>query len=214
MLRALPFFLFALIATAAPGANPSKLAVTITDDGDPVEYAVASLTPLDSAVMENYPHDDAVIAQEDKEYDPYVTAVMVGTKASFPNRDIVQHHIYSVSKAKRFEKPLYAPGSSETEVFDKVGIVTLGCNIHDWMVAYVIVLPTPWFKKTGPEGVAILAGMPPGRYELQVWQPRISKVIKQEITLHEGDNPAIEVSVKLKPDRRIRRAPTGRSGGY
>lgn len=214
MLRHKLLTLGALLAASLCHAQPTaSLTLTILHDGAPLEYAVASLTPLDFPAMAA-PTSDAVIAQEDREYDPYVTVVVVGTEASFPNRDDVQHHLYSVSKPKRFEKPLYASGTSETVLFDKVGVVTLGCNIHDWMVAYVLVVPTPWFAKTGDDGLAVLKGMPPGRYRLEVWHPRIRKTIKKEVTLVEGFNSPEKMSLKLKRDRRIRRAPVSRSGGY
>jgi len=212
MTRHLSILLFALLALDLRGEE-AQLNITLVHDGEPLEYAVASLTPLDFPVPTKSAAE-AVIAQENKEYDPYVTVVMVGTEASFPNRDNVQHHLYSVSKPKRFEKPLYASGTSETVLFDQPGVVTLGCNIHDWMVAYVLVVPTPWFAKTGPDGLAMVKGMPPGRYELEIWHPRIRQPIKQEITLVSGPNSAEEMRLNLKRDRRIRRAPVGRSGGY
>lgn len=179
----------------------------------PMEDAVVSLLPLDNTP----PPANAVsteIVQDNKEYEPYVTAIRVGTIVRFPNRDSVQHHIYSVSKPKRFEKPLYASGASETVLFDQPGVVTLGCNIHDWMLAYVVILPTPWFVKTGPDGVASLDGLPPGRYRLEIWHPRMVQPWSKEITLSSGTNPTENLTFKLKPDRRIRRAPTGFSGGY
>ena len=82
-----------------------------------------------------------------------VTVVQAGTKVVFPNRDTVQHHVYSLSKPKKFELPLYNPGQKESLVFESAGLVTLGCNIHDWMIAYLLVVPTPWFAKTDEQGL-------------------------------------------------------------
>ena len=212
MHRTLSLIIFALLALNLRGED-AQFSITLVHDGEPLEHAVASLTPLDFPVPSKTAAE-AVIAQEDREYNPYVTVVMAGTAASFPNRDDVQHHLYSVSKPKRFEKPLYGSGTSETVLFDKPGVVTLGCNIHDWMVAYVLVVTTPWFATSGPDGLAEINGLPTGRYELEVWHPRIRKPIKQEITLVEGANSAEKIRLNLKRDRRIRRAPTGRSGGY
>lgn len=206
-------FLLPLLAVGTD-ASESSFTVTVRHGATPLADAVVSLIPLDAAVPVPSAFPEIVVAQEDKEYDPYVTPVMVGTRVGFPNRDNVQHHIYSLSKPKRFEKPLYASGSSESVLFDVPGIVTLGCNIHDWMIAYVVVLPTPWFAKSGPTGEALLAGLPPGRYRLEVWHPRLAKPATRELTLGPGANPPETVTLQLKPDRRIRRAPDGRSGGY
>lgn len=191
----------------------ASLEVSITAEEQPLEDAVVSLSPLDFSPPSPRP-DEAEIVQENKQYNPYVTVLRVGTKAKFPNRDSVQHHLYSVSKPKRFEKPLYASGTTESVLFDREGVVTLGCNIHDWMVAYVRIVDTPWFAKSGSNGLALLTGMPAGRYRLEVWHPRIKKTIEQEVIIREDTHSAEAFDLKLKRDRRIRRAPTGRSGGY
>jgi len=188
--------------------------VVVRDNkGNPVADAVVSLLPLEAA-PDLTPGADATIAQDDKEYDPYVTPLVVGTKVRFPNRDSIQHHIYSLSRAKRFEKPLYGSGSEESVVFDQPGVVVLGCNIHDWMIAYVLVLSTPYFAKTDSDGRATIAGPAPGRYRLEVWHPRVTKTETRELTVNADGNPALEISLNLKPDRRIRRAPENKTGGY
>ena len=90
------------------------------------------------------------IAQEDREFVPFVTVVQAGTAVAFPNRDPILHHVYSFSPAKPFEIKLYTGKSPQEVVFDKPGIVVLGCNIHDWMLAYVAVVPTPHFARSEP----------------------------------------------------------------
>lgn len=197
-------------------ANAADLQVALkTAKGEPVTDAVASLTPLDGTALPDLATPPPVleIAQQGQEYLPYVTPLRVGTRVEFPNRDQIQHHLYSLSKAKRFEKPLYAPGAHESVLFDQPGVVTLGCNIHDWMIAYVVVLPTPYFAKTGPNGGTTLAGVPAGRYRLEIWHPRLTKPDVRELTLTDG-GAREEISLALKTERRIRRAPESSAGGY
>jgi plastocyanin len=81
----------------------------------------------------------------DREFTPYVSVIQTGTRVEFPNRDPIQHHVYSFSPAKTFEIKLYSGRSPESILFDKPGVITIGCNIHDWMIAYVLVVPTPYF---------------------------------------------------------------------
>lgn len=199
----------------AATASAADFRATIRDAKDrPLADAVVSLTPLD-APLPPIPAQTArvEIAQIDAEYVPFVTAVTVGTRVDFPNRDNIQHHLYSLSKPKRFEKPLYDAGSSESVLFDKPGVVTLGCNIHDWMLAYVIVLPTPWFARTGDDGLAAVAGLPAGRYRVEVWHPRLAAALTREITLADASPASESFTLALKPDRRIRRAPDAAAGG-
>ncbi len=111
------------------------LSITVrTAKGEAVADAAFALIPLDSnapsAPADSRAH--AEVVQQKEEFIPYVTVVQAGTHVEFPNRDSVQHHVYSLSKAKKFELPLYDPGRSESLVFDVSGTVTLGCNIHDW----------------------------------------------------------------------------------
>ncbi|MBI2511401.1 MAG: methylamine utilization protein [Opitutae bacterium] len=211
------FFAVARVAAAAPTALPppadAEVRAVVKDaKGEAVPDAVISLHPLDGAPLPPPSTEPVEIVQKDQEYMPYVTAVRVGTQAVFPNHDTVQHHIYSLSKAKRFEKPLYAPGSREAVLFDQPGVVTLGCNIHDWMLAYVVVLPTPYFAKTDASGTARIA-VPAGSYRIEVWHPRLAAPDVREAKLGPGVAP-LDYALKLKPDRRIRRSPEGKASGY
>jgi len=216
MPRLLPLLLlgFALLAPARTVGAP--LRVTLTDSkGKPVEDAIVSLVPSDGATLPAAGAAPVEVIQKNQTFLPYVTAVAVGTSVVFPNEDTVQHHIYSLSKPKRFEKPLYAPGSRESVVFDQPGVVTLGCNIHDWMIAYIVVLPTPLFAKSAADGTAGLADVPPGSYHLEVWHPLLSAVQRREIVVaHGAEGPPEAFVLSLKPDRRIHRVPATKAGGY
>lgn len=192
------------------------LSITVrTAKGEAVADAAFALIPLDSkspaAPADSRAHGEVV--QQKEEFIPYVTVVQAGTHVEFPNRDSVQHHVYSLSKAKKFELPLYDPGRSESLVFDVSGTVTLGCNIHDWMIAYVIVVPTPYFAKTSAEGTATVSA-PPGRYRAELLHPRLSKPVSEEIVHKEGNATTRAFTISLKPDRRIRRHSDSKSGGY
>ncbi|HEY4300356.1 MAG TPA: hypothetical protein VGM73_05755 [Candidatus Didemnitutus sp.] len=210
-------FLSALAAgLALPAALfAGSLRMTLTDaKGKAVEDAIVSAVPLGQAKAALDPTRGVEIVQRNQSFIPYVTAVTVGTSIVFPNVDTVQHHIYSLSKPKRFEKPLYSPGSRESVVFDQPGIVTLGCNIHDWMIAYVVVLETPYFAKSGEDGTASLGGLPPGRYRIEVWHPLLGHPATREVSVDAGSTATEAFSLSLKPDRRIHRAPEGKTGGY
>lgn len=202
-----------LLTTASAWAG--TVVVNVTDNKNlPVADAVVSLVPLDHPSTVTPPAEPVVISQRDQEFDPYVTAVVTGTRVSFPNQDNIRHQVYSLSKTKPFEIPLYGPGVGQTLTFDQPGIIALGCNIHDWMSAYVVVVVTPYFMKTPAPGVARLAELPAGRYRLEVWHPRLSGETKREVVVAVGDAATQTISVMLKPDRRLRRAPEGAGGGY
>jgi hypothetical protein len=101
-------------------------------------------------------------------------------------------------------------------VFDKVGFITLGCNIHDWMIAYVAVLPTPYFQVTRQDGRALLKDLPPGQYTVQVWHPALKgqpEALAQRVDVG-GGTKSLLFTLPLKHDVRAKRAPGLTTGGY
>jgi plastocyanin len=112
----------------------------------------------------------AVMDQKSRMFVPHVLAVQAGTSVSFPNSDDVRHHVYSFSPARTFQLPLYKGTPAAPLLFDRAGVVTLGCNIHDQMSAFIFVVDTPYFAKT-VNGAATIDGVGAGRYTVHVWYP-------------------------------------------
>lgn len=160
-----------LAVSQAPPARGATIAAHVRSPAgaaiaDAVIYALpAASLPLPKPTLK------IPIEQIDREFVPYVSAVQTGTTMVFPNRDPIRHHVYSFSRAKTFEIKLYSGNAPSEILFDQPGVVTLGCNIHDWMIAYVQVVDTPYFAKTDAQGGAQLVNVPPGKYELKVWHP-------------------------------------------
>src|SRR5438132_7382630 len=86
--------------------------------------------------------------QVDRAFAPDLLVVPIGSTVEFPNSDSVSHQIYSFSQPKRFKLPLYHGKPYPPVQFDQAGVVTLGCNIHDDMLAYLLVTDAPWFGRT------------------------------------------------------------------
>ncbi len=156
----------------APAGAALAAKVTVTDAaGRPVENAVVWVAGASAAAATPAA---ASIQQVGRRFDPTVSVVQVGAAVAFPNNDTVRHHVYSFSPAKRFEIKLYIGTPTQPIVFDKPGIVTLGCNIHDRMLAWVVVVDSPHFAKTDAAGQAVL-GVAPGRHRLRVWHPGLGE---------------------------------------
>ena len=111
------------------------------------------------------------IAQKDLTFIPALLPIQVGTKVEFPNLDDTYHNIFSYSPAKRFDLGRYRAEERPipTQIFDKPGLVTLRCDIHDHMRGLILVLNTSYFVVTGPDGHFRLDGLPAGRYTLKAW---------------------------------------------
>ena len=213
--RIMRFWPFVLLAVwiLCSRAEAGSIVVTVKDSqgtlvSDAVVYAKSN-NPVVSLEKKQ-----AVIEQRDKQFVPSVTAIQVGTSVTFPNRDNVRHDVYSLSPVKEFELPLYAGIPADPVTFDKEGFVTLGCSIHDWMVAYIAVLPTPYFQVTGKNGRSVLENLPAGRYTVQVWQPSLKgapEKLAQHVDLAEGSTELV-FTLDLRRDSRAKNAPLPNGG--
>ncbi len=141
----------------------------------------------------------ADIDQIDKEFAPYVSVIRTGTAVRFPNKDNIRHHVYSFSPAKKFELKLYSGIPAEPVVFDKPGVITLGCNIHDWMLAHVLVTDSAWFARSDAKG-ELRINAPEGEYRLQIWHPdQISAVPDSTLTLKAAEVRTVHLDVRPRP---------------
>ena len=137
---------------------------------------------------------------EGRKFIPLVSVIQVGTSVSIPNNDTVRHHVYSFSPAKVFDIKLYSGQPANPIVFDKPGTVILGCNIHDQMLAYIQVVPTPWFAKTDASGTAVIESIPAGKYQLKAWHyglPPTAPIPEQAVTVSGADlNETFKLNAK------------------
>lgn len=198
-LRALSVVL--LLGCATPGAAASLRVSVLDADGHAVEDAVVLLDGTSCCVALNAPVTPAVMDQHGKQFVPHVLPVRVGTPVTFPNSDDIRHHVYSFSETKRFEIRLYRGVPSEPLVFDRPGVATLGCNIHDWMLGYIYVSDTPFFVKIGADGRGRIDDLPADRYDIRVWHPRLAEDpgTLRTLDLAAADEADIGLQVALQP---------------
>jgi plastocyanin len=162
--------LMIVVLAVAPGvASAAALVVSVRDvHGAPLDDAVVYAIPLGRRV--SVPSKPAVMDQKNRQFVPRLLVIQTGTAVSFPNSDNVRHQVYSFSPAKKFQLPLYEGTPSAPIVFDKAGVVTLGCNIHDRMSAWIVIVDTPHFA-VAEKGRAALTDLPVGNYDVMLWHP-------------------------------------------
>lgn len=142
-------------------------------DGQPLADAVVMIdTPAKPGGPIRFPWPYEM-AQHNIAFEPHVLVVPVGASVSFPNRDKVRHHVYSFSRPKKFDLKLYGKDETRSVVFDKAGVVALGCNIHDRMSGFVMVVDTPYAMRSDAAGHVAIAGVPPGGVTVRIWHPSI-----------------------------------------
>lgn len=165
------FFLSGIGFSAPAPATANKVTINIQQSNQAAAKEIGiSFTPK----IKSTSHSPApqIMDQVNTQFQPHVLMVQKGAKVSFPNSDSVKHHVYSFSKAKPFELKLYRDRKPDPLPFEKTGDVTLGCNIHDWMVGYIYVVDTPFFGKSDETG-ALTIDLPVGEYTLTLHSPQL-----------------------------------------
>lgn len=166
--------------------------------GDAVVWAIPNGDPVPPTTT-----GTAMIDQIKRKFVPLISVVQTGTSVTFPNKDDIEHDVYSFSDAKRFDLHLYHGTHAKPVVFDKSGLVVMGCNIHDQMLAYLMVVDTPYFAKTDTSGAAQLSKVPQGGYTLTVWHYQMTDPngrVTQPITAGAANTTgSASVRVELKP---------------
>jgi len=198
--------LFTLLLLAAPlGAAAASLEVQVTGPDGPVEDAIVFLDegPVATPVR-------GEISQQSRQFDPGLLVIPTGSGVEFPNRDTTQHHVYSFSPAKTFELELYMGKPEAPVTFDQPGIVELGCNIHDRMQAFVLVIDHNAHARTDANGSATLA-LPDGAGDtvtLNVWHARLpdtTRALQFEVAPGEAARMALELTPAPATDSSLNR---------
>jgi plastocyanin len=187
-----------LVALCLAGAaQAADLTVVIRDsNGRPVEDAVvmadASGRPAPAPAR-------FVINQRNMQFVPYVLVVPVGSTIEFGNLDPYRHHVYSFSPAKKFELKLFGQGETRPVRFDRAGLVSIGCNIHDSMQAFVQVVDTPFARKSDETGRVVLRGVPAQVRQVRVYHPLLRAPGNQMIVaVNASRDSTVPVTVRLR----------------
>lgn len=166
----------------------------------PVSNAVIEI--LNSAEIKGSPSNIAVIDQINKAFVPEQIIIQQGQAVDFPNSDNIRHHVYSFSAAKTFELKLYADKPEKEIVFEKPGVVVVGCNIHDSMIGYIYVAQSQSFISSDL-GIAHIAAASPSS-QISIWHPYAANGAESRQTfevnqLEQNANGEYIVEIELAP---------------
>ena len=189
------------IATGAAQADePESARLLVADEaGAPLAHAVVwwGAAPESRAGVTD---DTVVITQIDKQFVPEIAVARIGQRVEFPNHDSVSHHVYSFARPNAFEFELYESGQSPVMRFEHPGVVTLGCNIHDLMLGYVVVVDAAHYAVTDDEGYATFAVAPAPADDIFVWSPRLGG--EEPVQADRDDSGGLIVRNWLQPKPR------------
>jgi len=193
--------------TALGGAMAPAFGATISVHAslaDHQPFAGAVITVQAAAAHAPLAAVSAIVDQINLAFVPDVIVIPVGSTVEFPNSDSVSHQIYSFSTTKRFQLPLYHGKPYAPVHFDRPGIVTLGCNIHDKMVGYIFVTDASYFGRTDASGAWTAANVPRGTYHVSVWHPLLRDSVASlerdvSVGAEEPDTLKVQLQQALRP---------------
>jgi len=151
------------------------------------------------------PAGSYIIDQQDIQFRPFISTIPVGASVMFMNHDPVRHHVYSFAPARKFELKLASRQQNQSVQFEKAGIVPLGCNIHDRMIAYLAVVDTPWAKTADAGGRLVLRGIPAGAATISIWHPYLrapGNSVTRVVTLADAKVHAESFIIPMRPPPR------------
>ena len=195
-------FLLGLPAVPQDTAAFAALAGTVRAPNARTAGAVVYLVPRDSAAAP-LPVDTGLVDQRDLRFVPRTLVVLPGTTVEFRNSDPILHNVFSPpGVAEGFDLGIYPRTERRLHTFTAPGAHVILCHVHPEMVAYIVVVPTPWYAVVDDEGRFRITGVPPGRYRLRVWHRRAAP-FEQSVDIERGERH-VEIELLSAARRRAR----------
>jgi plastocyanin len=187
------FSLYADAHRAGVGSAPPSMT-------DEIQNVVVYLEHVpEGAVAPDRPRGPARMEQEGLSFKPHVLAVVKGTEVEFPNRDMLFHNVFSLSKSASFDLGRFAQNASKSLRFAKPGIVKVFCHIHSDMSGVIVVLDNAFYASPEPDGRYVIDGIPPGDYRVVAWHERARRATKT-IHIEAGKDSVLDFEIPLTED--------------
>lgn len=178
---------------ASPALADGGGTVTGTVTATPAKYLPDTVVYL-KEVKGTYAKKTATMDQKGMKFTPRLLTVTEGDSVTFSNHDNVDHNVMSPDNGG-YTIGAIKGGASGTHAFPKAGVFTQLCNIHPEMLAYVFVGQNPYSAAVDASGHFTLADVPPGTYDLAVWNPKL-KAADQKVTVTAGGEAKTTLEIK------------------
>ena len=195
------FFTLTLFPNGSSGENESETGIITgtvkvsraRHSGDVVAYLEREGLKKEYPPLEKH----STLDQKNLVFIPRVLPILKGTTVDFRNSDDVQHNIFAPGKVEKFNLGTWGLGGIKEYTFSKPGEVVILCNVHSEMVAYIIILESPYFAKTAKDGNFRMENIPPGTYTLKTWHEKM-KSAPQQVTIAKGEIKEIHLELKKR----------------
>lgn len=167
------------------GTEHSLRDLVVSPDNRGVRYTIVTLTGLGDDQVPSHEPERRVVDNRDCQFVPHVLVATIGDTIVASNSDSTLHntHFYG---PMRSNVALAVKGMSVPRPTRRLGLVTVLCDVHGWMKAYIQIDRHDLHDVTDQAGRFEITGVPPGEYELRFWHERL------------GER---SVEVRVRPDR-------------
>ncbi|MCG8420738.1 MAG: carboxypeptidase regulatory-like domain-containing protein [Proteobacteria bacterium] len=140
------------------------------------------------------PDRPAAVDQSECMYTPRVIGLVEGQKLIITNSDPTYHNVRGASSKRtmwNLGQPARAPAIVRNNIGKAGQVVSLHCDVHQWMRAYAVITDHPYFDVTGRDGSFTIAGVPPGQYTLEAWHPELG-VKSTRVSVRKGETSKVQ----------------------
>ncbi len=195
------FFFFPAFAAST---NSSDVTLSIQNTkGQPVNDIVVWLTHEDgSPVQSNNEQKPVVVSQQNKKFMPYLSVAHPTSDVVFTNQDNITHHIYSINTQNSFSFKIRAGQPPIARKFSHKGTIAMGCNIHDWMSGYLLIVDSERYGITNESGNISMNQLSHGRYNINIWHPQLQTENNQQVNtvnITNNNTLTVRLSTDLAP---------------
>ena len=137
--------------------------------------------------------------QRNQEFIPFVLPVVKGTTVEFLNNDNSGHNVFSPD-GEKYDLGTWPKGEMRSYTFEKTGTYAQLCKMHASMLAFIVVLESPYFAVTSKDGAFQIDNVPPGTYTLKIWHER-GDAEPASVTVRAGEMATLELEMGRKKRR-------------
>ena len=118
----------------------------------------------------------ATVDQQRCRFVPHVLALPVGSTVEIGNADPLLHNVHGYAgTATAFNLPMPVQGQKVSRTLTRAGAVKVGCDVHAWMGAWILVVEGPFHATSDARGRFAIAGLPAGTWPVVAWHERLGE---------------------------------------
>lgn len=178
------------------GQHEIKSESIVVGAGGGIENAVVSIASISKG--KPMAAGSPVLDQKGCVYVPHVLLFPAGSPVKINNDDGILHNIHTYSTKNppvnmaqpKFKKTIEAK-------FDQPEVIRVTCDAHGWMEGWFISQDNPYYAKTDASGSYTLTDVPPGDYEIKVWQEKLGEKT-QKVTVTAGGTAKADFELAAK----------------